>query len=84
MNFFHLFPVLFILVEWILFVIKVKSEGYEVLNQWGESSNVPVAEAFPLNPPFSVAFILTVIADVCCIVCGVLGIVSWRVKRIEV
>ena len=54
------------------------------MNQWEEgTSSEALAVILQTGPFYSVCFILTIIADCLCVVCGILGIISWRANGSE-
>ena len=54
------------------------------MNQWeGESNSEALAAILQTGPFYSVCFILTIVADCLCVVCGILGIISWRANGSE-
>ena len=64
-----------------MFLGLIENTHFSILDLW--TTEVPATEGLESDPSYAAAFVLTILADVLCIVCGVLGIISWSAKRTE-
>ena len=62
---------------------KTQNDGWAILDMWPPADNLPASQLFVqseflANINYYASFAVTIIADVLCLVCGILAIVSWR------
>ena len=82
-----IFVLVFVIItEWAVFVAKIENDGWRSLDMWPPEDNLPTSEfAFYVavdHINYYASFVVTIVANVLSLVCGILAIVSWRANDV--
>ena len=65
---------------------KIENDGWAILDMWPAEDNLPTSQLFVLagdNMQYYASFAATILADILCLLCGILAIVNWRANSVS-